>query len=42
MNKQLVIVKIYITAAERIHNKYKVKFLPLGRSEINANSTTVI
>lgn len=37
MNKQLMIVKIYITTAERINNKHKLKVLSLGRSEINAN-----
>lgn len=34
LHKQLVIVKIYITIAGRIINK--IKYLPLGGSEINA------
>ena len=37
MNKQLMRVKIYITTAERINNKRKLKVLSLGGSEINAN-----
>lgn len=42
MNKQFVVAEIYITNAERIHNKYKLKILPVGKNEINANDKCLV